>query len=76
VVLDLWLGSDAAMLGTRAAKLLHHYGSWGKPVVVMTDRHDEVMDRIEDLSLPTVRTAGTETHENASNPQTAVPGAT
>jgi DNA-binding response OmpR family regulator len=54
VVLDLWLESDAAMLGTRAANLLRHYGSWGKPVVVMTDRHDEVMDRVEDLSLPTV----------------------
>lgn len=54
VVLDLWLESDAAMLGTRAADLVRHYGSWDKPLVVMTDRHDKVMDRVEDLSLPTV----------------------
>lgn len=54
VVLDLWLESDAAMLGTRATTLLRYYDTWGKPVVVMTDRHDAVMDRVEDLSLPTV----------------------
>jgi DNA-binding response OmpR family regulator len=54
VVLDLWLESDAAMRGTRAVSLIRHYGSWGKPLVVMTDRHDGVMDRVEDLSLPTV----------------------
>jgi DNA-binding response OmpR family regulator len=54
VVLDLWLESDAAMRGTRAVSLIRHYGSWGKPLVVMTDRHDGVMDRVEDFSLPTV----------------------
>jgi hypothetical protein len=42
------------MRGTRAVSLIRHYGSWGKPLVVMTDRHDGVMDRVEDLSLPTV----------------------
>jgi DNA-binding response OmpR family regulator len=54
VVLDLWLESDAAMMGTRAASLLRRYGSWGKPVIVMTGRHDDVMDRVDDLSQPTV----------------------
>jgi DNA-binding response OmpR family regulator len=54
VVLDLWLESDAAMLGTPAATLLRHYGSWGKPVIVLADRHDDVMDRVDDLSPPTV----------------------
>jgi len=54
VVLDLWLASDAAMLGTRSESLIPSYRSWGKPVVVMTDRLDNVTDRIEDLSLATV----------------------
>ena len=54
VVLDLWLESDAAMRGTRATTLLRYYDTWGKRVVVMTDRHDDVMDRVEELSLPTV----------------------
>lgn len=50
VVLNLWLESDAAMLGTRASKLVRHYRAWGKPVVVMTDRHDDVTEQIEDGS--------------------------
>jgi DNA-binding response OmpR family regulator len=54
ILLDLWLASDAAMRGTRAGKLLRHYRSWGKPVVVMTDRHDDVTEWVEDLSVPTV----------------------
>jgi DNA-binding response OmpR family regulator len=54
IVLDLWLASDAAMLGARSVSLAPYYRSLGKPVVVMTDRHDNVTDRIEDLSLATV----------------------
>ena len=54
VVLDLWLESDAAMLGTRASKLVRHYRAWDKPVVVMTDRQDDIAEQIEDLSLATV----------------------
>jgi DNA-binding response OmpR family regulator len=54
IVLDLWLASDAAMLGTRSVSLVPYYHSWGKPVVAMTDRHDSVTERIEDLSLATV----------------------
>jgi hypothetical protein len=54
VVLNLWLESDAAMLGTRASRLTRHYRAWGKPVVVMTDRHDDVAERMEDLSPVTV----------------------
>jgi DNA-binding response OmpR family regulator len=54
VVLNLWLESDAAMLGTRASKLVRHYRAWDKPVVVMTDRQDDVTEQIEDLSLVTV----------------------
>jgi CheY-like chemotaxis protein len=54
VVLNLWLESDAAMLGTRAWRLVRHYRAWGKPVVVMTDRHDDVTEQIEDGSTATV----------------------
>jgi hypothetical protein len=50
VALNLWLESDAAMFGTRASRLVRHYRAWGKPVVVMTDRHDDVAERMEDLS--------------------------
>ena len=49
VVLNPWLESDAAMLGTRAAKLVRHYRAWGKPVVMMTDRRDGMTEQIVDL---------------------------
>jgi hypothetical protein len=54
IVLDLWLDSDAAMRGTRAGKLFRFYRSWGKPVVVLTDRHDDATKWVEDLSVPTL----------------------
>jgi DNA-binding response OmpR family regulator len=54
VVLNPWLESDAAMLGTRASKLLRHYRAWGKPVVMMTDRRDDITEQIVDLSPATV----------------------
>jgi DNA-binding response OmpR family regulator len=54
IVLDLWLESDAAMLGTRAKNLVRFYRSCGKPLVVMSDRHDETAEWVEDLSLAEV----------------------
>ena len=54
VVLNPWLESDAAMLGTRGSKLLRHYRGWGKPVVMMTDRRDDMTEQIVDLSPATV----------------------
>jgi DNA-binding response OmpR family regulator len=54
IVLDLWLESDAAMLGTRSTSLVRFYRSWHKPLVVMSDRHDDVAEWIEDLSVAAV----------------------
>jgi DNA-binding response OmpR family regulator len=54
VVLDAWLQSDAAMRGARATTLARLYASWGTPVVLMTDRRDAPVDRIEDIALATV----------------------
>ena len=54
IVLDLWLDSDAAMLGTRAKSLVGFYRSWDKPLVVMSDRHDDVGEWLEDLPVAAV----------------------
>jgi hypothetical protein len=40
VILDLWLASDRAMLGTSATRLLGYYLSFGKPVVALSSRRD------------------------------------
>jgi hypothetical protein len=40
VLLDLWLASDSALLGTPATELLSQYVSWGKPVVVLRHGRD------------------------------------
>jgi DNA-binding response OmpR family regulator len=54
IVLDVWLESDAAMLGTRSRNLVRFYRSWDKPLVVMSDRHDDMAEWVEDLSVPVV----------------------
>lgn len=54
IVLNLWLESDAAMLGTRARSLVGFYRSWDKPLVVMSDRHDDVAEWVEDLPVAAV----------------------
>jgi DNA-binding response OmpR family regulator len=54
IVLDLWLDSDAAMVGTRAWNLVRFYRSWDKPLVVMSDRHDDVAEWVEDLPVAAV----------------------
>lgn len=54
VVLDLWLESDAAMLGTRSKNLVRFYQSCDKPLVVMSDRHGDMAEWVEDLSLAAV----------------------
>ncbi len=46
VALNPWLESDAAMLGTRASKLVRHYRAWGKPVVMMTDRRGDMTEQM------------------------------
>jgi DNA-binding response OmpR family regulator len=40
VVMDLWLGSDQALLGTSSTRLLARYLGWGKPVIAISARHD------------------------------------
>jgi hypothetical protein len=53
-VLDLWLDSDAAMVGTRAWNLVRFYRSRDKPLVVMFDRHDDVAEWVEVLPVAAV----------------------
>jgi hypothetical protein len=52
IVLDLWLGGDAAMRGTSALDLLHHYQTWERPVVAILDRHDDVAAWTREQPLP------------------------
>jgi len=40
VVMDLWLGSDQAMIGTSSTQLLSYYLGSGKPVLAISARHD------------------------------------
>lgn len=47
VVLDLWLGPDTAMTGTRSEELLDYYGAVGKPVVTISHRRDAATMPIE-----------------------------
>ncbi len=54
IVLDLWLDSDAAMVGTRAWNLVRFYRSLNKPLLVMSDRHDDVAEWVEDLPVAAV----------------------
>lgn len=54
IVLNVWLESDAAMLGTRARSLVGFYRSWDKPLVVMSDRHGDMAEWVEDLPVAAV----------------------
>ncbi len=47
MVLDLWLGPDTAMTGTRSEELLDYYGAVGKPVVTISHRRDAATMPIE-----------------------------
>lgn len=42
VLLDLWLASESALMGTSASELLSYYMATGKPVVVVDHGHDEL----------------------------------
>lgn len=42
VLLDLWLASDSALMGTSGSELLSYYLAFGKPVVVVDHGHDEL----------------------------------
>lgn len=50
VLLDLWLASDSALMGTSASELLSYYLASGKPVVVVDHGHDELRPFRDELS--------------------------
>ena len=87
VVMDLWLGSDQAMIGTSSTQLLSYYLGSGKPVLAISARHDHgrllklfVQDELVLFDWPperrelteTVRAAFTDEHVNAIDQSTAL----
>jgi CheY-like chemotaxis protein len=50
VLLDLWLASESALMGTSASELLSYYLSSGKPVVVVDHGHDELRPFRDEVS--------------------------
>jgi len=54
VVLDLWLASDRALVGTSSARLLGIYLSAGKPVVALSARHEDTWMAKRFLGAPLV----------------------
>ncbi len=51
VVLDLWLGSDAAIQGVSGRRLLRHYLAWGKPVLAFVHGRDRGRLPLEDVGV-------------------------
>jgi len=54
VLLDLWLGSDRAVMGTRSSELLRYYLSSGKPVVALGHRRDHTRFDLRFLEEPVI----------------------
>jgi CheY-like chemotaxis protein len=50
VLLDLWLASESALMGTSASQLLSYYVATGKPVVVVDHGHDELRSFRDEVS--------------------------